>query len=163
MKRKVIFYLAASVIENILFPELFTGSSLIENIGTGVLATVIVCVIVKAAFKILHIQIRSTFGTNTRGRTRKSSPLYRMMHPAANFDPDAAARKWTEYFTQDGYGSGTASNYRGKTPDQKAYERYQARNEEIFHQNQARKNAGTYAGYQASNRARDAHERANRY
>ncbi len=37
--------------------------------------------------------------------------------------------------------------------DKAAYDRYRARDEAIFHENQARKNSGAYAGYQAANRA----------
>jgi len=51
---------------------------------------------------------------------------------------------------------------RQREADQAVWERTKARNEQIYQEYQARKNAGTYAGYQAQNRALAAKARAGR-
>ena len=51
----------------------------------------------------------------------------------------------------------------GQVENERAWKRYQARNREIFYTNQAKKCQGTYDGYVASNRAKQAREDAKKY
>ena len=68
-------------------------------------------------------------------------------------------------FTGFGGRTSGADDWRARKEeaDRRVWERTKARDAQIFHENQARKQAGTYAGYQAENRARAARDRANRY
>ncbi|MBO4289845.1 MAG: hypothetical protein J5865_07085 [Lachnospiraceae bacterium] len=82
-----------------------------------------------------------------------SGAVTNLMMGSGNSSHGTGGQTRKQQADQQAYANWQAAN-------QQAYNRWQAGNEAIFHENQARKNAGTYRGYQAANRAKDARNRA---